>query len=115
MSEHNEHLKPNEHGHEHGHVHRDEHGHEHRGEAHDHDTKFTIIVNARPRELTHSELSFINVAQLAFENATINETTAYTVTYKHGPKENPEGTMVNGDSVKIKSKMIFNVTATDKS
>jgi hypothetical protein len=57
----------------------------------------------------------LEVVRLAFPEATINDTTVYTVTYKRGHGEKPEGTMVDGDNVKLKSGMIFNVTPTDKS
>ena len=37
------------------------------------------------------------------------------ITYRRGPKQNPEGTLVEGGTVKVKDGMIFNVTPTDKS
>ncbi|TRZ70006.1 MAG: hypothetical protein D4S02_01145 [Rhodocyclaceae bacterium] len=81
------------------------------------DKVFEIVVNGRPQEVTapSGELTFLEVVRLAFPEATINDTTVYTVTYKRGRGEKPEGTMVNGDTVKLKSGMIFNVTPTDKS
>jgi hypothetical protein len=39
----------------------------------------------------------------------------YTVTYHNGPRANPEGTMLDGDKVKVKDGMVFNVQFTDKS
>ncbi len=39
----------------------------------------------------------------------------FTVTYRDGPPANPKGTMTTGHSVKIKNKMKFDVTATDRS
>ena len=76
---------------------------------------FTIIVNGREKVVTQHELSFIDVVRLAFENPQIDENIVYTVTFKRGPDHKPEGTMVDGDSVKVKPGMIFNVTRTDKS
>jgi hypothetical protein len=76
---------------------------------------FKIIVNGREKIVTQHELSYIDVVHLAFENPTINENIVYTVTYKRGPDHKPEGTMVEGDTVKVKPGMIFNVTRTDKS
>ena len=76
---------------------------------------FKIIVNGRERIVTQHELSYIDVVRLAFENPTINENIIYTVTYKRGPDHSSEGTMVEGDTVKVKPGMIFNVTRTDKS
>ena len=77
--------------------------------------KITIIVNGRPKEVTQTRLSFLEVVRLAFPDAVINETTAYTVTFKRGPVERPEGSLVEGESVRLKNGMVFNVTATDKS
>ncbi|UZR31029.1 multiubiquitin domain-containing protein [Methylococcus mesophilus] len=75
----------------------------------------TIIVNGRPRQVHKVELSFLEVVRLAFPDAVINETTAYTVTFKRGPADRPEGSLVEGESVRLKNGMVFNVTATDKS
>ena len=74
-----------------------------------------IIVNGREKQWSEKEISFEQVVKLAFDNYVDNGTTMYTVTYKRGQGEKPEGSMVKGDAVKVKDKMIFNVTATDKS
>lgn len=79
------------------------------------DHHIKIIVNGREKIVTQQELSYWEVVRLAFDNPQINENIVYTVTYKRGPHDKPEGTMVEGDSVKVKSGMIFNVTRTDKS
>ena len=76
---------------------------------------FQIIVNGREKIVTQHELSYVAVVSLAFENPQFNENVVYTVTYKRGPDHKPEGTMVDGDIVKVKPGMIFNVTRTDKS
>jgi hypothetical protein len=39
----------------------------------------------------------------------------FSVTYRKGPKKNPEGTMTEGETVRIKNGMIFDVTETNKS
>ena len=75
----------------------------------------TIIVNGREKPWLEEKISFEEVVKLAFENYIDSNTTVYTVTYKKGPPENPEGSMVKGDKVFVKNKMIFNVTATNKS
>lgn len=76
---------------------------------------FTIIVNGREKIVTQHELSYVDVVRLAFDNPQFNENIVYTVTYKRGPDDRREGTMVEGDTVKVKPGMIFNVTRTDKS
>lgn len=77
--------------------------------------KFEIIVNGRKKEWLNETISFWDLVKLAFPNAADNNRTVYTVTYDKGPKENPKGTMSNGDSVYVKNNMVFNVTGTDKS
>lgn len=74
-----------------------------------------IIVNGRNREVIGKELSFIQVVKLAFDDAVFNDVTVYTVTYKRGSGHKPEGTMVEGETVKVKEGMVFNVKRTDKS
>lgn len=75
----------------------------------------TIIVNGRPTQVHKRELNFMEIVRIYDPNATINDRTAYTITYKRGPAANPEGSLVDGQSVKLKNGMVFNVTATDRS
>ena len=77
--------------------------------------EYHILVNTRPKEVAKPTLSFWEVVNLAFPHAEPNPTTYYTVTYKRGPKVNPEGSLVAGETVHLKDGMLFNVTATDKS
>ncbi|MBI5676234.1 MAG: multiubiquitin domain-containing protein [Nitrospirae bacterium] len=91
-----------------------EHKEDHKNEAPGQNKEFTIIVNGREKVVTGKEISFSQVVELSF-GTTSKPNTIYTVTYKRGEGNKPEGTMVDGDIVKIKNGMIFNVTATDKS
>lgn len=75
----------------------------------------TIIINARERVVNKRRLSYWEVVKLAEPNAMPSETTEYTVTYGNGPASNPEGSLVEGQSVNIKERMKFYVTPTDKS
>ena len=75
----------------------------------------TIIVNGTPHEWSKPMICFEDVVKLAYGSYDSNPNIVYTVTYDRGPKENPEGSMVKGDCVCVKYKMIFNVTRTDKS
>ena len=74
---------------------------------------FDIVVNGQPRTVTEREISFSRVVELAGHQRKVN--TVHTVTYRRGPKANREGSMVHGDSVRVKDNMVFNVTSTDKS
>jgi hypothetical protein len=76
---------------------------------------YKIVVNTRPKEVLTPKLMFWEVVKLAFPEATPSQTTFYTVTYKRGPSSNPEGSMVDGETVHLKDGMHFNVTPTDKS
>ena len=77
--------------------------------------KVVLIVNGRQKPWTEKTISFEQVVVLAFGTYDPNPDKVYTVTYDRGPHENPDGTMVKGDIVCVKDKMIFNATATDKS
>lgn len=74
-----------------------------------------VIVNARPREVHKRELSYWEVAKLAYPDAIPTPNTVYSITYARGPRENPEGSMIDGQQVLIKDGMTFYVTVTDKS
>ena len=76
---------------------------------------FHIIVNARPKVVTERFLSFAQIVALAFDNPPTGPNIMFTITYRNGPPQNPEGSLLEGQSVKIKDKMVFNVTPTDKS
>ena len=73
-----------------------------------------IVVNGRPRVVNADEISFADVVALA-ENLPSGENVMYTITYRRGHGNKPEGTLTEGNSVKVKEGMIFNVRATDKS
>jgi Multiubiquitin len=85
------------------------------GDDHGHDHQVTIIVNARAKTWTEKDISFEQVVKLAFPTPPPGENIVYTVTYRKGEGHKPEGTLTQGESVKVKDGMIFNVTATDKS
>ena len=77
--------------------------------------EFTIIVNARQKVVASKELTFDEVVALAFSPVPSGPNIVITVTYRHGPHENPEGLLSKGERVWIKNGMVFNVKATDKS
>lgn len=84
-------------------------------EGHGHNKDYTIIVNGRQKMVTAKEMSFTEIVALAFDNPPTGPNIVFTVTYRRGEGNKPEGTLVEGETVKIKEGMIFNVTATDKS
>ena len=83
--------------------------------GHDDQHTMQIIVNGRPRQVSGKELTFVQVVNLAFDDAVFNDITVYTITFKGGDGQKHEGTLVEGETVKIKKGMVFNVKRTDKS
>jgi hypothetical protein len=74
-----------------------------------------IIVNGSPKEWGRPKITFDEVVILAFGAISHDPNVVYTVTYRKGPIENPQGVMVKGDVVFVISKMIFDVAHTNKS
>ena len=74
----------------------------------------TIIVNAQKKTTIEKDLSFDEIVELAYPGGPRGGDWVYTVTYRraHG---NKSGTLVAGESLKIKDGMVFDVTQTDKS
>ncbi len=75
----------------------------------------TIIVNGRPKPWAEKTITFEQAVILGFGNYDPNPGRVYTISFDRGPYQNPEGSMVKGQKVFVKDKIIFNVTATDKS
>jgi hypothetical protein len=75
----------------------------------------TVVINGRELEVDKKELSFAEIVELAFGTTPSGDNIIFTITYKRGHGDKPDGTLVEGDSVKVKEGMIFNVTRTDKS
>jgi hypothetical protein len=76
--------------------------------------KVSVNVNGTNHLWEKEMISFIEVVQLAGHQMT-NPNTAFTVAYENGDFSHPEGVLTNGKYVKVKNKMMFYVTATDKS
>lgn len=75
-----------------------------------------IIINGQKISVDKAELTFEEVVALAYDgNPPAGENWFFTVTYRRGHGQKPEGSLVAGESVKVKEGMIFNVRATDKS
>jgi len=75
----------------------------------------TILVNGEAFEETETRISFEQVVKLAYPVPPSGTCIEFTVTYRNGPPANPKGTLTAGHSVKIKNRMIFDVTPTDRS
>lgn len=75
----------------------------------------TILVNGELHETAETKLSFEEVVKIAYPVPPTGECIEFTVTYRDGPRANPKGTLTAGHSVRIKNKMKFDVTPTDRS
>lgn len=87
----------------------------HGGQGGDHRHAETIIINATSYEVPDKELSYEQVVNLAYDGAPpTGENVVITVTYSRG-ENGKSGDMLPGDTVKVKSRMVFDVSATDRS
>jgi len=86
------------------------------GKEHFESRKFEvcIIVNLKEKKWFAKKISYAEVVKLAYPDYD-PEKKSYTVKYTEGPKQNPEGSMSEGDTVYVKNKTTFHVTAANKS
>lgn len=78
--------------------------------------KVTVIVNGTPHEVEKKdELTYDEVVTMAFPDYPQHPERTYSVTYKKGHGEKPEGILAPGGSVKVKDGMNFYVKHTGQS
>lgn len=76
----------------------------------------TIIVEGTPHEWPKNEpITYAQVVTLEVPAYAQQSGITYSVTYKNGQGNKPEGVLVPGASVKVKDGMIFNVSETGQS
>jgi hypothetical protein len=81
-----------------------------------HDKKeATIIINGTQLEVQKEEITFEELVVLAFPNPPTGENILFTIQYRRGHENKPDGTLKPGEDVKVKDGMIFDVTPTDRS
>ena len=78
------------------------------------DPALTIKVNTRDVVAPARELTYAQVAALAFPGDAPSDTVGYTITFSRAQKPH-EGNLVEGQTVTIKHGTIFNVTRTTRS
>jgi hypothetical protein len=82
----------------------------------DHERDTTIVINGQEKITVKKELAFEEVVSLAYDgDPPSGPNWEFSVTYRRGRGEKSEGSLVAGQSVPVKERMIFNVRATDKS
>jgi hypothetical protein len=84
-------------------------------EQHEDQHDYKIVVNGREKTVLTDELTFEGVLHLAFNPVPSGPNWVFTVTYRHAAGPRTHGTLVKGDTVKIKDGTVFHATATDKS
>ena len=75
----------------------------------------TIIVEGTPHEWPKDEISYAEVVTLEVPDYAQHPEITYSVKYKRGHGDKPEGVLAPGDSVKVKEGMIFSVSETGQS
>jgi len=75
----------------------------------------TIIVNGKPHEWPKEEITYAEVVTLEVPDYPQHQEITYSVTYKRGHGNKPEGTLAPGASVRVKEGMVFNVSETGQS
>lgn len=80
------------------------------------DKTVTIYVNGEEKAVSkNEEISFEQVIKLAFDNPPTGDGVQFTVQYQRGEGHKPSGTLVEGQRVKVKEGMVFDVTSTNRS
>ena len=75
----------------------------------------TIVVEGTKHEWPKDEISYAEVVTLEVPDYAQHPEITYSVTYKRGQGNKPEGTLVPGATVKVKEGMVFNVSETGQS
>ncbi|MBN9498990.1 MAG: multiubiquitin domain-containing protein [Alphaproteobacteria bacterium] len=84
-------------------------------EKHDKKT-VTIIVNGRAKVVPkNDEITFDQLVALAFPNPPSGDGVQFTIQYTRGNGNKPAGVLLEGQSVKVKEGMEFDVTSTNRS
>jgi hypothetical protein len=74
-----------------------------------------IVVNARREVICGRRVSFEELVKLAFPVPPPGIDVQYTVQFTRGPEHNPSGPLIEGQSVRIRDGMEFDVTPTNRS
>lgn len=75
----------------------------------------TIVVNASPHQWPKEEISYAEVVTIAFPEFPQHPELTYSVTFKKGHGNSPEGILAPEGEVKTKEGMVFIVTSTGQS
>ena len=75
----------------------------------------TIVVEGTPQNWPEEYITYEQVVTLDVPDYSQNPQITYTVRYKGGPRNKPEGTLSRGGTVKVVEGMVFSVSRTGQS
>ena len=75
----------------------------------------TIIVNGTPHETPKDDITYAEVVEMAFPEYKNHPERIYSITYRRGQGNKPEGILSPGSTAKVKEGMIFSVSETSQS
>jgi hypothetical protein len=75
----------------------------------------TIIVEGTPHEWPKGDITYAEVVTLEVPDYPKHTNMTYSVKYKRGHGNKPEGILAPGASVKVKEGMVFSVSETGQS
>jgi len=75
----------------------------------------TIIVEGTAHEWPKESITYDEVVTLEVPDYASHPEITYSVKYKNGHGNKPEGILAKGESVKVKDGMIFSVSETNQS
>ena len=75
----------------------------------------TIIVEGTPHDWPKEKITYAEVVTLEVPDYETHPEITYSVKYKKGSGDKPEGVLTPGASVKVKDGMVFNVSETGQS
>jgi hypothetical protein len=78
-----------------------------------HGEVYHIVINGEEKEIRQKRLSFQEICVLAFPAGPFGEKVRYTVTY--GYPDGREDSMVQGDTIEVKERLVLYVGNTDRS
>ncbi len=75
----------------------------------------TIIVNGTEHEWSKEEISYVEVVTLEVPDYAQHPEITYSIKYRKGHGNKPDGILSSGGSAKVKDGMIFTVSETGQS
>lgn len=82
---------------------------------HDQPRTVDLIINTRAKPWPEETISYDQVVALAALPLPQGQNPGFTIVYEDGPGKNRTGTLIAGQSVRVKNEMVFHVTPTNRS